>query len=146
MVENNKHLLGIRLKKMLIIYYAMIRLHSSIWLILMYCELNPWNSTIKNPEKPDWMVIDLDPEKVDFKKLTETAVTIKNTLDKLEIECLCKTSGSRGLHIFVPLGARYDYDAVKLFEKHIATYNKSTAARFHQHREAGSEKTAQNIS
>lgn len=84
-------------------------------------EVNPWSSTIKSPENPDWMVIDLDPEQVEFKKVAETAIVIKKILDRMEVECYCKTSGSRGLHIYVPLAARYDYETVKLFAKFIAT-------------------------
>jgi len=84
-------------------------------------ELNPWNSTIKNPENPDWMVIDMDPEKVDFRKVAETAAKIRNILESIEVDSYCKTSGSRGLHIYIPLAARYDYDSVKIFAKFIAT-------------------------
>ena len=84
-------------------------------------ELNPWNSTIKNPENPDWMVIDLDPEKVDFKKVAETAAEIRKILESLEVESYCKTSGSRGLHIYIPLAAKYDYESVKIFARFIAT-------------------------
>jgi len=84
-------------------------------------ELNPLNSTIKNPENPDWMVIDLDPEKVDFRKVAETAAEIRKILESIEVESYCKTSGSRGLHIYIPLAARYDYDSVKIFAKFIAT-------------------------
>lgn len=83
-------------------------------------EFNPWNSTIKKMDKPDWAVIDLDPAKNDFKEVVKTALTVKKIMDELETECYCKTSGATGLHIYIPLGNQYRYDTVKLFSELIA--------------------------
>ncbi|GAA3749334.1 DNA ligase D [Flavobacterium ginsengisoli] len=83
-------------------------------------EMNPWNSTIKHIQNPDWLVIDLDPAKDDFKQVVQTALVVKEVLDELETECLCKTSGASGLHIYIPLGAQYDYDSIKILSELIA--------------------------
>lgn len=83
-------------------------------------EINPWNSTIHKIENPDWAVIDLDPEKIDFREVVKTALVVKDVLDELNTECYCKTSGATGLHIYVPLAAQYDYDTVKIFAELIA--------------------------
>ncbi|MDP5199439.1 DNA ligase D [Flavobacterium sp. DG2-3] len=83
-------------------------------------EMNPWNSTIKHIQNPDWLVIDLDPAKDDFKQVVQTALVVKEVLDELETECLCKTSGASGLHIYIPLGAQYDYDSIKILGELIA--------------------------
>ncbi|MHC0441718.1 DNA ligase D [Flavobacterium sp. 3-210] len=84
-------------------------------------EMNPWNSTIKNIDNPDWLVMDLDPaKKEDFNIVIETALTVKQLMDELETECLCKTSGATGLHIYIPLGAKYDYDSIKILGELIA--------------------------
>lgn len=85
-------------------------------------EINPWNSTIKNLEKPDWVVIDLDPPKKmpDFKQVVDAANVVREIMDGLEVDCYCKTSGATGLHIYIPLGAQYDYDTVKIFAQLIA--------------------------
>jgi bifunctional non-homologous end joining protein LigD len=83
-------------------------------------ELNPWNSTINKIDKPDWAVIDLDPAKNDFKEVVKTALTVKEIMDELETECYCKTSGASGLHIYIPLEAKYGYDSVKVFSELIA--------------------------
>ena len=83
-------------------------------------EINPWNSTIKHIENPDWAVIDLDPEKEDFKEVVKTALVVKDVMDQLETGCYCKTSGETGLHIYVPLAAKYEYDTVKIFAQLIA--------------------------
>ncbi|MGQ0828188.1 MAG: DNA ligase D [Bacteroidota bacterium] len=83
-------------------------------------EINPWNSRIPKIHNPDWVVIDLDPEEISFKEVVKTALSVKETLDELEIESYCKTSGASGLHIYIPLGAKYDYDAAKNFAELIA--------------------------
>jgi len=83
-------------------------------------EMNPWNSTIKHIHNPDWLVIDLDPADDDFTKVVKTALVVKEVLDELETECLCKTSGASGLHIYIPLGAQYDYDSIKILGELIA--------------------------
>ena len=84
-------------------------------------ELNPWNSTIQKVETPDWVVIDLDPEQIDFREVVKVALLVKNVLDELSVPCYCKTSGSTGLHVYVPLAAQYDYETAKLFAKVVAT-------------------------
>lgn len=83
-------------------------------------EINPWNSTIKNIENPDWLVIDIDPDQQDFSVIVETALVVKDIMDEFETDCFCKTSGASGLHVYIPLGAQYDYDSVKILAELIA--------------------------
>ena len=79
-------------------------------------ELNPWHSTIHFPDKPDYMIIDIDPsEKNNFDQVIETAKAFKKVLDKAGAKSFCKTSGSTGLHIYVPMKKKYDYEEVKNF-------------------------------
>lgn len=79
-------------------------------------ELNPWNSTTKALDKPDYLIIDIDPsDKNTFEQVIETANTFKEFLDKAGAESFCKTSGATGLHIFVPMGKKYEYEQVKDF-------------------------------
>jgi bifunctional non-homologous end joining protein LigD len=84
-------------------------------------EINPWHSTTKKPENPTWCVIDLDPGKISFDKVIEAAQVIKQLTDELEIDSYCKTSGSTGLHIYIPLGAAYDYDQSRQLAELIVT-------------------------
>ncbi|UYQ94507.1 DNA ligase D [Chitinophaga horti] len=85
-------------------------------------EMNPWNSTIHNPDNPDWCCLDLDPDTGNtFEQVIETALTVKQVLDEMGIEGYPKTSGSTGIHIYIPLGAKYDYDQCQLLGKIIAT-------------------------
>jgi bifunctional non-homologous end joining protein LigD len=86
-------------------------------------ELNPWHSTIKNPHKPDYMIIDIDPsDKNNFEQVIETANTFKKVLDKAGAKSFCKTSGATGLHIYVPMKQKYDYEEVKNFAQLLCMY------------------------
>jgi bifunctional non-homologous end joining protein LigD len=83
-------------------------------------EINPWNSRIGKLDFPDWIVIDLDPDEISFKEVVRTALTVKETLDDLAVNCYCKTSGATGLHIYIPLTAKYDYKTARIFAELIA--------------------------
>ena len=79
-------------------------------------ELNPWHSTTKKPDNPDYLIIDIDPsEKNTFEQVIEAANAFKKVLDKAGAKSFCKTSGSTGLHIYVPAAKKYDYEEVKNF-------------------------------
>ncbi|MBF6610050.1 MAG: DNA ligase D [Chryseobacterium sp.] len=79
-------------------------------------DLNVWTSRTQNLENPDYLVLDLDPsEKNTFDDVIETALTVKKILDIADIEGYSKTSGSSGIHIYIPMGAKYSFDQVKDF-------------------------------
>ena len=84
-------------------------------------EMNPWHSRIQKADNPDYCVIDLDPEQISFEKVIECANVIKKVLDQLDIPSYCKTSGSTGLHIYIPLGAKYDYDQSRQLAELVVT-------------------------
>lgn len=84
-------------------------------------EINPWHSTYQQPDHPDYMMLDLDPGKIDFEHVIDTALVIKEVCDDLKIPSFCKTSGATGLHVYIPLGKKYDYDEVKMFGELLAT-------------------------
>ncbi|WP_333819687.1 DNA ligase D [Ohtaekwangia sp.] len=86
-------------------------------------EINPWNSRTKNLDKPDYLVMDIDPSgKNTFDEVVDTALAIKEVLDKAGAASFCKTSGASGLHVYVPLAARYDYEQARSFAEIIATF------------------------
>jgi len=86
-------------------------------------EINPWHSRIGQLHYPDYTVIDLDPSgKNTFKDVLETARVAKTILDKAKMTAFCKTSGSSGLHIYIPLGAKYSYKEAVNFTKLICVY------------------------
>jgi len=85
-------------------------------------EMNPWNSTIHKEDYPDWCLIDLDPtEKNSFEEVIQVAQTTKKVLDEIGVVGYPKTSGSTGIHVYIPLGAKYTYDQCQLFGRIIAT-------------------------
>lgn len=84
-------------------------------------EMNPWNSTVKKPEHPTFCIIDLDPDKNSFDQVIEAAQVTKSILDDMGVPSYCKTSGSTGLHIYIPLGNKYTYEQSKEFARVIVT-------------------------
>lgn len=89
-----------------------------LWMASLGCiEMNPWFSRIQSPDNPDYCVIDLDPDKNTFDQVIEAALEVKKVLDTLDVPCFCKTSGSTGIHIYVPLGAKYSYDQSQMFAR-----------------------------
>ena len=84
-------------------------------------DVNPWNSRVETPDNPDWCLLDLDPDTSNtFEQVIETAQVIKGLLDSLGVPSYCKTSGSTGLHIYIPLEAKYSYDQCQLFAEWVA--------------------------
>lgn len=83
-------------------------------------EFNPWSSTIQKPDHPDWCVIDLDPDKNSFNQVIDAANVTRQILETAKVNCYCKTSGSTGLHIYIPLGKKYTYEESKEFARLIA--------------------------
>lgn len=83
-------------------------------------EINPWNSRYTKPEHPDYLILDLDPEGIPFREVVRTAKVVKELLDDLELDCFLKTSGKTGLHILLPLKAKYTYDQARQFAQILA--------------------------
>lgn len=104
------------------IHYLLIQdMASLLYAVNLGCiDLNPFNSRVQHLNNPDYLILDLDPVKVDFKDVIETAQTIHEVLSTHDIPSYCKTSGGRGLHILLPLGARYSYEQAKQFAELIA--------------------------
>ncbi|MGZ5273729.1 MAG: non-homologous end-joining DNA ligase, partial [Kaistella sp.] len=79
-------------------------------------ELNVWTSRVETTDSPDYLVLDLDPsENNSFEDVILTAQTVKKIMDKAKIDGYCKTSGSSGIHIYIPAGAQYSFEQVKNF-------------------------------
>lgn len=79
-------------------------------------DFNPWNSSLPDLENPDFLVLDLDPSKKNtFNDVIETALQVNEVLKSIKIEGYCKTSGSTGIHVYIPMGGKYDFDQVKDF-------------------------------
>jgi len=89
-----------------------------LWAASLGCiEMNPWFSRVQSPDNPDYCVIDLDPDKNTFDQVIEAALEVKKVLDAIDVLCFCKTSGSTGMHIYIPLDAKYSYDQSQMFAR-----------------------------
>lgn len=92
-----------------------------IYLANLAClELHPWLSKIEDLSHPDFLVLDLDPEDVPFNKVLDVAQAAKKVLDRLDITSFVKTSGARGMHIFINCGAKFTYHQIKDFGEILA--------------------------
>ena len=79
-----------------------------------------WLSRIDKLDRPDQMVFDLDPSRDSFEPVRATAQALKELLDQLGLPAYLKTTGSRGLHVAVPLRRSEDFDAVRAFAREVA--------------------------
>ncbi len=94
---------------------------SLVYLANLGCiEINPWFSRVGSLDSPDYIAIDLDPEDIGFEKVVETALAVREVLENADIINFPKTSGSTGIHIYVPLKKGYSYDQGKQFAEIIA--------------------------
>lgn len=94
---------------------------SLIYMANLGCiEMNPWHSRVQNPHYPDWSVVDLDPGTNTFEQVIKTARVVYEILKSLDIPSFPKTSGSTGIHIYIPLGAKYNYEQSKQLAELIA--------------------------
>ena len=85
-------------------------------------EMHPWSSRVQKPDNPDWCIIDLDPgDKTTFEQVITAAQTTKQVLDEIGADAYCKTSGATGMHIYIPLGAKYSYEQSKEFGRVLVT-------------------------
>src|SRR5438876_10327699 len=83
-------------------------------------EQHPWHSTIKHLDKPDYLVLDLDPKEAPWKNVLEVALICREVLDELGLPAFPKTSGSSGIHIYLPLKPKNDYEPVAEFARLLA--------------------------
>jgi bifunctional non-homologous end joining protein LigD len=93
-----------------------------LWMVNMGCiDMHVWASRADRPERPDWVMFDLDPsEGAGFDDVVTVAQLVKETLDLLELEGFPKTSGSRGIHILVPIARRHTFAEAREFASIVA--------------------------
>jgi len=99
--------------------YALIENKNSLlYFVNLGCiEFNPWQSRVRSLKKPDFLTVDLDPHGRSFDDVVVVAQHLHKTLDALGLKNYCKTSGKTGLHVLVPLGAKYTYEETRAFAK-----------------------------
>lgn len=78
-------------------------------------DIHPFISRYQHVDNPDFCLIDLDPHDIAFTKVIEAAQLLHEILTELNLKHHCKTSGGNGLHIFIPLQGKYDFDQSRQF-------------------------------
>jgi Predicted eukaryotic-type DNA primase len=93
-----------------------------LWMANMGCiDMNAWYSRIDRPDRPDFVLFDLDPTpEVPWSQTVEVALILKALLDALGLESFPKTSGGKGLHVLVPLDRRSTYEDTRHFAELVA--------------------------
>ncbi|HEX7049233.1 MAG TPA: non-homologous end-joining DNA ligase [Longimicrobiales bacterium] len=84
-------------------------------------EIHAWHSRIAAPNRPDWIVLDLDPSPgAGFRKVVRIARALRERIEALGLTAAVKTSGSRGLHLHVPTGGAVSYDEAAELARRLA--------------------------
>jgi bifunctional non-homologous end joining protein LigD len=93
-----------------------------LWMVNMGCiDMNAWYSRVDRPDRPDFVLFDLDPTpEVPWQQTVEVALILRELLDALELESFPKTSGGKGFHVLVPLDRRATYDDSRQFAEIVA--------------------------
>jgi bifunctional non-homologous end joining protein LigD len=83
-----------------------------LWMVQMHCiDMNAWYSRVDKPERPDYVVFDLDPpeSRNGFTQAIRVAHLVRQALERLELDSYVKTSGADGIHVLVPIARRSTY-------------------------------------
>ena len=93
-----------------------------LWVVNMGCiDMNAWSSRVDRPHRPDWVVFDLDPaDDAGFAEVMHVALLVKEALDLVALESFPKTSGSRGIHVLVPIARRHTFEEAREFASIVA--------------------------
>ena len=87
-----------------------------LWLVDFGCiDLHVWASRADRPDRPDYVLFDLDPAGVEFGEVVEAALLLREALQALELDSLVKTTGGNGLHVHVPVARRHTHAEARRF-------------------------------
>jgi bifunctional non-homologous end joining protein LigD len=94
---------------------------SLLYLANLGCiDQNPWMSRLGSLDNPDFILIDLDPQECPYDMIVEAALLVKRVLDEIGLDGYPKTTGGRGMHIYVPVETDYAYEQTRAFAEVIA--------------------------
>lgn len=85
-------------------------------------EIHTGLATVKNFNKPDQIILDFDPSDNDFEKVRTVTLIAKDILDQNDLTTFVKTTGSRGLHVHIPLKPKQDFHAIKALAKQLSEH------------------------
>jgi bifunctional non-homologous end joining protein LigD len=93
-----------------------------LWMVQMHCiDMNAWYSRVDKPDRPDFVLFDLDPPEGDAFALTvRVAHLIRVALEELDLRSYVKTSGADGIHVLLPISRRSSFDETYEFAELLA--------------------------
>lgn len=92
-----------------------------LWFVEYGCiDFHVWSSRCDRPERPDYVVFDLDPAGVPFADVVRAALLVRDALQALELESVVRTTGGEGLHVLVPLARRHSHEEARQFARIIS--------------------------
>jgi len=92
-----------------------------LWMVQMHCiDMNAWYSRIDKPDRPDFVLFDLDPPDGEFALCVRVAHLIRGALEEFGLVSYVKTSGADGIHVLVPIVRRHGYDETYRFAELLA--------------------------
>jgi bifunctional non-homologous end joining protein LigD len=104
-------------------YFVLDDLESLLYVANMgTIPLHVWSSRVAALERPDWCILDLDPKGAPLKHVVEIARHLHALCDDVGLTNVVKTSGSTGLHVLIPLGARYTYEQSRTLAELLARF------------------------
>lgn len=87
-----------------------------LWMVQMHCiDMNAWYSRVDRPDRPDFVLFDLDPPDGGFRDAIRVAHLLRELLDALELRSYVKTSGADGIHVLVPITRSAGFDDTYAF-------------------------------
>jgi bifunctional non-homologous end joining protein LigD len=101
-----------------------------LWLVDYGCiDLHVWTSRVDRPERPDVVLLDLDPGDAPFEAVVEAALLLREALAALGLDSVSMTTGGDGMHVRVPVTRRYSYDDARTFARTMADTLRRVGAR-----------------
>jgi bifunctional non-homologous end joining protein LigD len=92
-----------------------------LWMVQMNCvDMNAWYSRVDKPERPDYVVFDLDPDDDAFANAITVAHRVREVLEQLDLRSYVKTSGASGIHVLVPITRRSRFDETYEFAERVS--------------------------
>jgi len=94
-----------------------------LWMVQMHCiDMNAWYSRVDRPDRPDFVLFDLDPpeEPAAFALCVRVAHLVREALERLDLESYVKTSGADGIHVLVPIARRSTYEETYAFAEAVS--------------------------
>jgi len=102
--------------------FPLVNSREALLLMVQYhcIDMNAWYSRVDKPDRPDYVLFDLDPLDGEFELAVRAAQLVREALDGLELRSYVKTSGSEGIHVLVPITRRHGFGETHAFAEAVS--------------------------